>query len=562
MVMVSIQSSFLLVFYLVAVGNGMKASGSVCPVGPIAHSSVSPGDEWYEKRPYVDGGGSFIGGKINAYAGEVVQVTSPIIDSATGQRAVIGQMAQMGESDALNAVKSSREAWNYGQGVWPQMSASQRIAAIEKVVASLKQKRSEIINVLQWEIAKTTADAAAEFDRTMLFIEATLKAYRESDASSSWKTVNGILARVRRTAVGIVMCLAPFNYPMNEAYTSLIPALVMGNVLILKIPTLGGLAHILTMEAYAQHLPEGVINFVSGSGRVTMGPIMRSGAVDALAFIGGSAAADMIIKDHPNPHRLKLFLQLEGKNLGIVLPDADLDVAAEQVTIGSTTYNGQRCTAIKLVFVHESVAVKFLAAFVSKVSALKVGLPWEDKVLITPLPEPKKPAYLKELILDAVAKGAKVINAEQGGGTQSASLMTPAIVYPVTSAMRLWTEEQFGPVIPIATYSDIAQVHDYLAKTHYGQQAAVFTTNSAAAAPLLDVLSTAVGRININAQCARSPDVFPFSGRRSSALGTMSVTEGLNTFSIETVVATKDDGALNVAIVKGFETNTKFLAPL
>jgi len=325
---------------------------------------VSPGDAWYEKKPFVDGGVSFIGGKISAYAGDVVPVTSPVIDSATGQRAVIGQMAQMGDKEALEAVKSAREAWNNGQGVWPQMSASQRIAAIERVVASLKEKRSEIINVLQWEIAKTTADAAAEFDRTMLFIEATLKAYRESDSSSSWKTVNGILARVRRTAVGIVMCLAPYNYPLNEAYTSLIPALVMGNVLILKIPTLGGLAHILTMEAYARNLPEGVINFVSGSGRVTMGPIMKTGAVDALAFIGGSAVADALIKDHPNPHRLKLFLQLEGKNLGIVLPDADLDVAAEQVTIGSTTYNGQRCTAIKLVFVHESVADKFLAAFV------------------------------------------------------------------------------------------------------------------------------------------------------------------------------------------------------
>ena len=174
----------------------------------------------------------------------------------------------------------------------------------------------------------------------------------------------------------------------------------------------------------------------------------------------------------------------QGKNLGIVLPDADLDVAAEQITIGSTTYNGQRCTAIKLVFLHESVVETFLEKFKARIAALKVGLPWEDKVLITPLPEPKKPAYLQELIADAVSKGARVINSEQGGGEQAASLMTPAIVYPVTADMRLWHEEQFGPVIPIATYSDLSQVFDYLSKTHFGQQAAVFTTNSATASPL------------------------------------------------------------------------------
>jgi glyceraldehyde-3-phosphate dehydrogenase (NADP+) len=154
-----------------------------------------------------------------------------------------------------------------------------------------------------------------------------------------------------------------------------------------------------------------------------------------------------------------------------------------------------------------------------------------------------------------------VVNAEQGGGTLSASLMTPAIVYPVTADMRLWHEEQFGPVIPIATYSDIRQVHAYLRETPFGQQASVFTTSTKSSAPLVDILATAVGRVNINAQCARSPDVLPFSGRRSSALGTMSVSEGLNTFSVETVVATKDLPA-NSEIVKGFEQATNFLAPL
>ena len=122
-------------------------------------------------------------------------------------------------------------------------------------------------------------------------------------------------------------------------------------------------------------------------------------------------------------------------------------------------------------------------------------------------------------------------------------------------------EEQFGPVIPIAVYKDIQEVYDYISKTPFGQQAAIFTTNSDASASLIDVLSTVVGRININTQCARSPDVFPFSGRRSSAMGTMSLSEAVRTFSIETMVAAKKN-ELNSEIMMGYEKNTNFMAPI
>jgi glyceraldehyde-3-phosphate dehydrogenase (NADP+) len=102
--------------------------------------------------------------------------------------------------------------------------------------------------------------------------------------------------------------------------------------------------------------------------------------------------------------------------------------------------------------------------------------------------------------------------------------------------MRLWQEEQFGPVMPIVRFKDVAEVHAALKASSNGQQAAIFTKDPVAAAPLIDALSSQVGRININMQCGRSPDQVPFSGRRSSAMGTMSVSEALRAFSIETAV--------------------------
>lgn len=503
---------------------------------------------------------TLIGGKIESWNGPTIDATSPILGD-DGQRIILGKIPMMSDADARGAVIAAKCAWNTGRGFWPQMKMEERIASIEHLVVELKTIREDIINVLMWEICKNTADAAMEFDRTMLYIEATIGVIRKKDSSDAqFKVVSGVRSRVRRAAIGVMLAMGPFNYPFNETYTTLIPALLMGNTVVMKVPKVGGMAHMLTMDAYQKCLPPGVMNFISGSGKVTMGPAMKAG-VDVLAFIGGSKAADIVIRSHPSPHRLKIWLSLEGKNLGIVTHDANVEVAVEQCVLGSLTFNGQRCTAIKLIFVHTSIADTFIDKFCAKVLTLKAGLPWEKGVLITPLPEPAKPQYIEDLIADAVDKGARVFNAADGGGERIGNIVRPAVVGPITDSMRLFREEQFGPVVPIAVYSDIGEVISYIETMDYGQQASIFSTSEATAAPLIDILSTAVGRININTQCSRGPDVLPFSGRRSSALGTLSVTEALDAFSIQTVVACKDDPVNNAIFEKSADISN-FLAPI
>ena len=535
-----------------------------CPI--LEPAAVKPGDERWTTKPTVDCAFKFIDGVTTPWSGAVDEVSSPIFNATTSARAVIGSIPSMGEAEALEAVHAAAAAWDKGQGTWPRMSLAKRIEAIEALVEQLKADREQMVSVLEWEIAKTSKDAAAEFDRTMQFV-ATVIAELKRDPNlgvglAGWTTVSGVGVRMRRGPVGVMLALAPFNYPLNEMYAMLIPSLLMGNVAILKLPAIGGLVHCLTVRAFAKALPRGAINFVSGSGRKTMGPIMRSGLVDVLGFIGGTKGADALIKGHPQPHRLKVFSQLEGKNLGIVLPDADLDVAAAAATTGGLSYNGQRCTAIKLLMVHEDVADAFVAKLLRRVGALKAGLPWEAGVSITPLPEPSKPKYLEDLISDALAKGATLANADAGGGELRGALFTPAVVDGVTPAMRLFVEEQFGPVVPVARYAALSEVTAALRDSWNGQQAAIFTADADAAAPLVDTLSTIVGRININAQCGRSPDTVPFSGRRSSAMGTMSVTEALRAFSIETVVAYPASDASSAAVAAGLAMRSAFFAPL
>jgi glyceraldehyde-3-phosphate dehydrogenase (NADP+) len=307
----------------------------------------------------------------------------------------------------------------------------------------------------------------------------------------------------------------------------------------MKLPNVGCLAHICTMEIFAKVFPAGVVNFISGAGRVTMPPIMKTGKVDILAFIGSSHAADLVIKQHPEPHRLKLCLSLDAKNLCVIMGDVDVDATVKECITGTLSYNGQRCTALKLLFVHSSIATKFVEAFSAAVDAQKLGLPWHTGVSITPLPEPSKPGYLKELIDDAKAKGAAVTNGL--GELQAGPFVRPTVLFPCNKDMRVWREEQFGPLIPIAPFDTFDDCYRYLDASTFGQQAALFTANPVACAPLIDALTLSVGRVNVNAQCQRGPDTYPFTGRKSSALGTLSVSEALKMVSIDSIVATKDD---------------------
>ena len=151
----------LLITLLDMLALSFGSSGSfTCPVkDPVA---VGPSDSMYKSKPFVDGSKIFIDGVISQYTGALENMTSPIIDSSTGKRAIIGVLAQMTTSDAEAAVESAAKAWNNGQGEWPQMKLEDRISAIKNVMEAIQARREEIANVLMWEIAKTVDDALLE----------------------------------------------------------------------------------------------------------------------------------------------------------------------------------------------------------------------------------------------------------------------------------------------------------------------------------------------------------------------------------------------------------------
>jgi glyceraldehyde-3-phosphate dehydrogenase (NADP+) len=238
---------------------------------------------------------------------------------------------------------------------------------------------------------------------------------------------------------------------------------------------------------------------------------------------------------------------MEAKNAGIVLQDAPLDLTIKECVLGCLSFNGQRCTALKIFFVHKGIIEPFLDQFAKAIGNLKCGMPWEENVQITPLPEQGKTDYLSGLVSDAVHHGAKVIN--EAGGTVNQSFFYPALLYPVNEKMKVYHEEQFGPVVPVVSFEDIETPIRYVVESNYGQQLSIFGSDPDVIADLIDPLVNQVCRVNINSQCQRGPDTFPFTGRKDSAEGTLSVSDALRVFSIRSLVAAKETD-INKSILK------------
>jgi glyceraldehyde-3-phosphate dehydrogenase (NADP+) len=505
-------------------------------------------------------------GEMLSWNGDVHAVYSPVcIRTEKGlERKLIGTYPVCTEKEAMEALDAAVAAYDNGRGEWPTMSVANRIKCVETFTHSMIKEKEIVVKLIMWEIGKSYSDSVKEFDRTVEYIYATIDALKDLDRhSSSFEHEQGIIAQIRRSPLGVVLCMGPFNYPLNETFTTLIPAIIMGNTLLFKPPKHGTLLHYPLLKAFQEAFPKGVVNTIYGRGQAIVPSLMQSGKINVLTLIGSSKVANELKKLHPKVNRLRAILGLDAKNAAIITANTDIKLAVQETVLGALSFNGQRCTALKIIFVHKSIADAFIQQLNEAVGQLKFGMPWQSGVSLTPLPEPNKPGYLNEIIEDAKANGAKVTN-ENGGATLE-SFVYPAILYPVNNKMKVYREEQFGPVIPVVPFENLEEPVEYIIESTHGQQVSIFSNDSEEVAAAIDPLVNQVSRVNINCQCQRGPDVFPFTGRKDSAEGTLSVVDALRSFSIRSLVATKMNDTnkqLLNDIIEGHQSNflsTKYI---
>jgi glyceraldehyde-3-phosphate dehydrogenase (NADP+) len=187
--------------------------------------------KYIEQREYL------LDGKMITWKGEMSSVASPVFVRSGGElkQQIIGSTPLLTSKEALEALDAAVRAYDQGHGVWPLMSVAERIAHVEKFLTMMRAKRTEVVNLLMWEIGKTQKDSEKEFDRTCDYILDTIHSLKELDRNSSgFVHEQGIMAQIRRVPLGVALCMGPYNYPLNETFSTLFPALIMGNTVVFK----------------------------------------------------------------------------------------------------------------------------------------------------------------------------------------------------------------------------------------------------------------------------------------------------------------------------------------
>ena len=420
-------------------------------------------------------------------------------------------------------VKLAMEAANTAFIDWRWTSIEERARLLTKFKDLILEHKEELADILVAEIAKSKKESLTEVVRTAEYIEETIKEYKKmmDNPLTIDESVHGIKGKVGkfiREPLGVVLAISPFNYPINLLLSKLAPALIAGNTVVYKPASQGTLIGARVSELfYEAGFPKGVVNCVVGSGREIGDLLVENEHVAMISFTGSANVGNHIAK---KVSKIPLVLELGGKDPAIVLDDADLELAASEIVKGGLSYNGQRCTAIKRVFVSEKNHDELVRLIVEKTKKLVVGKP-EDNANITPLVSVKAANYVMSLVDDALKQGATSLLELK----REENLLWPMVIDNVTLEMDLAWAEPFGPVLPIIKYDDLDICIENSNKSEYGLQASVFTQDMKKAEEI--ALKIEAGSVNINRSSSRGPDIFPFSGVKNSGFGTQGIVDAI-----------------------------------
>lgn len=427
----------------------------------------------------------------------------------------LGTVPAMSQAEVDEAMQASRAALP----AWRALSAVERAAYLHKTAAILERDKEEIGTILAKEVAKGIKAAIGEVVRTADLIryaaEEGLRITGQAMEGGGFEAASkNKLAVVRREPVGVVLAIAPFNYPVNLSGSKIAPALIAGNVVMFKPPTQGSISGLLLAKAFEEAgIPAGVFNTITGRGSEIGDYIIEHKEVNFINFTGSTPIGERIGR---LAGMRPIMLELGGKDAALVLEDADLEHATKQIVAGAFSYSGQRCTAIKRVIVLESVADTLVTLLQAEVAKLTVGDPF-DNADITPVIDNASADFIWGLIEDAQEKGAQALTPIKREG----NLLWPVLFDQVTKDMKVAWEEPFGPVLPIIRVANVEEAIAFANESEFGLQSSVFTNDFKKAFEIAEKLE--VGTVHINNKTQRGPDNFPFLGVKGSGAGVQGI---------------------------------------
>ncbi|GGR57586.1 MULTISPECIES: aldehyde dehydrogenase [Streptomyces] len=432
-------------------------------------------------------------------------------------QSVIARAAQARPADIDRAVAAARKSFD--EGVWRLTPPAERIAVLRRFNALREENAEKIAELISMENGSAGWFTRAGQPGLTRQANAYLKAAEEfaweetlapSDPASPVRSV------VRREAIGVVAAVIPWNSPFSSATSKIIPALVAGNSVILKVspensPSMGFLAGLVEQVG----LPEGVLSVLPAD-RETSEYLVSHKDVDKIAFTG-STRAGRRIASIAGEQLKRVSLELGGKSAAVILPDADLGKAVAGLKFGSLLNNGESCIAQTRVLAPRSRYEEVVTALRELVESLKVGDPGDPETFIGPMIRPDQQERVRDYIRLGIEEGARLVT---GGpqipeGLEKGNYVTPTVFADVDNSMRIAREEIFGPVLVVIAYDDEDDAVRIANDSEYGLSGGVWSADEERALAVARRVRT--GTVTVNGASVAFDG--PFGGFKASGIG-------------------------------------------
>jgi len=460
----------------------------------------------------------FIGGEwVDAEGAKTLDV----VDPSTGE--VIRSIADASPADGIRALDAAVAA----QEAWAATAPRERSEILRRAFDLVQQRKEDLALLMTLEMGKPLAESRGEVAYGGEFLRwFSEEAVRISGRYGMNPEGTGRIV-VSQRPVGPSFFITPWNFPLAMATRKIAPALAAGCTVVVKPAELTPLTTLFFVELLAEAgVPAGVVNVITtaSSGAVS-GPIIADPRLRKLSFTGSTPVGQKLIAQAAEGV-LRVSMELGGNAPFVVFDDADLDKAVDGAMLAKFRNIGQACTAANRFIVHESVAAEFSRRVADRVREMTVGRGTEDGVQIGPLIDDRAVSKAKDLVGDAVERGARIVvggNALEGPGT----FYEPTVVEGVVPGSAILREEIFGPVLAISTFSDEDEAVRLANDTEYGLVSYVFTQDLARGHRMIDRLETGMMGLNVGVV---SNAAAPFGGVKQSGIGREGGLEGIHEY--------------------------------
>lgn len=435
------------------------------------------------------------------------QQTYKVVEVATGQG--LGEIGYAAAQDVVDAAQQAKLA----QKAWWVLSYQERQAVFERAAALLTEHQADVIDWLVKESGSLQLKAGFEVSIAIQVLKHCI-GLPAMDQGTVLPTQNGKLSIAKRVPLGVVGVISPFNFPLYLALRAVAPALALGNAVVLKpderTAVCSGYAIARIFELAG--LPKGLLHVLPGGAEVgealtldqNIASIQFTGSTNVGRIVGANAAKTL----------KKVSLELGGKNSLIILDDADIELAAENIAWGAFLHSGQICMTSGKILIHQNIYEQVKQRVIEKVKNFVVGNPSEGHVTIGPLINAKQAQRVEQLVNAAVAEGATL----EVGGHADGVFFEPTVLSDVTANNSIFSEEIFGPVAVLIPFTTDEQAIELANDGDYGLSAGVISSNVGRAMQLGAQLK--VGLLHINDQTVNDETVNPFGGFGASGNGT------------------------------------------